>query len=275
MKTVVLICLMLVSSFSWAESTQTFSNLDDHTNLDNGTTGWGRCSACAGGESILMLDQFSMSFHQHTPSLDGSSLEFFASSTATQPYANALWFYKLGPHDNFDVFQFNFGYRVDVAATTAQALEFDTFQFVNGLNFTFGTQCDLSTGLWNVFDDATDSWIPLRINCTPVADDWYRISWKLHRSSNHTLTYDSFVVQHLNSTGTRLLSQHSFTVGLTVGSAPVPKGFTDNLGVQFQIDLGGNGGMATMFVVKVSLTASGWFDPWTENPPETHSPEPE
>jgi hypothetical protein len=255
MKSFLITCLILLSSFAWAADTKTFSNLDDRMDLDNGTKGWGWCSDCAGGENTT--EPLAPYFQQYRPSLDGSSLEFLAS--ATLPFSNVLWYYKLGPHDNYDSFQFNFGYTVDEAASTvAQALEFDTFQFVKGLNYTFGTQCDFGTGYWNIFNDATQSWVSLDIGCIPVARDWYRITWNLHRSANQTLTYDSFMVQHYNSTGRHLLDQNFYTVGMTVGSTPVPTGYTDNLGVQFQIDLGPYGGTMPMWVDRVSLTASAW-----------------
>jgi hypothetical protein len=196
-----------------------------------------------------------MYFFQHSPSLDGASLELFAAASASLPYSNVLWYYKLGPHDSYDRFQFNFAYTVNHEVSSAQALEFDTFQFIRGVNYTFGTQCDLGTGKWEVFDDGHQEWRSLGINCTPVAGDWYEVTWSFQRSSN-TLTYESFQVRQYNSSGNHLISQNTYNVGVTVNSAPTPPHYADNLGVQFQIDLGPHGGMMPMWVDKVSLTAS-------------------
>jgi hypothetical protein len=254
MKTIVMTCVMFLSAFSWAASSHTFSNINQLTNLDNGTTGWGSCSSCAGGENVTT--DFAMYFDQASPSLDGTSLEVFVAAPASLPYSNVLWYYKVGPNDTYNTFQFNFAYTVNQEAMNAQALEFDTFQFIGGQNYTFGTQCNFATNQWNIFNHATPKWIPLSISCKPVAGNWYRVTWNFTRTTSGMLTYQSFEVQQYNSTGKRLLSQQFYTVNLTEGSGPAPAGYADNLGVQFQIDLGPNGGMVPMWVDEVNLTAS-------------------
>src|SRR5579871_686241 len=106
-----LLCALLLSC-AFAFGSQTYSNIDDST------SGWGSCTdpSCAGGQnpaSAYWMAQF-----QSKPSLDGNSTEFYIANTS--PYANALFWNKLGANDAVTHFQFSFGLRVDSASTAAQ-----------------------------------------------------------------------------------------------------------------------------------------------------------
>jgi hypothetical protein len=255
MKHLLACAVLLVSSLGWAwENVEPhiFTNIDDRTNLnlDNGTVGWGWCSACAGGQNSIP-DLAPPMFHQQ-PSLDkNGSLELYIASTL--PYTNGLWYYELGPYNRHDDFTFDFYVTVDhQASISAQALEFDTFQWINGNAYVFGTQCNYFTQFWEVWNGS--AWISTGIACPPlVPGDWYRITWQLQRSDGH-VKYNSLAVTHFYHDG-RKPKYHLYPVFLSGGTTAEPTPPPDNLGVQFQIDLGPNGGQVPMWVDKVNLTA--------------------
>src|SRR5712672_2451332 len=91
------VALLLAANAAWATtppSTATiFSNIDDQPNLDNGSgsVGWGWCTTCAGGATSAT--NFWMLQNQTTPSLDGTSTEFYTDGPA---YSNVLFWCNVG-----------------------------------------------------------------------------------------------------------------------------------------------------------------------------------
>jgi hypothetical protein len=172
---------------------------------------------------------------------------------STLPYTNALWFYKLGPHDRYKYFAFDFYVTVDQqAGISAQALEFDAFQWIKGSAYVFGSQCNYLTQFWEVWNGS--AWISTNIACEQfVPGDWYHITWLLHRSDGK-VNYDSLTVTHFFHNGSKP-THNTYPVNLTGGTTIEPTIQPDNLGVQFQIDLGPNGGQVPMWVDKVRLSA--------------------
>jgi hypothetical protein len=240
------LALLCASALSFA--TTTYSNIDDKTNADNGTTGWGSCTTCAGGANNAGV--YWTAPFQTTPSRDGASREFYISGPQ---YSNALWWYKVGPNDAASNFAFDFWVQVDSnAASLAQTLEFDTFQFTGGRRYMFGTQCNYADGHWDVWSGA-GHWVMTGIACPKlVAGNWYHITWQFHRNkSTNQVVYDYLSVTQYGSSN-NLVAQHTYIVGL---SEPSTTTSADNLGVQFQLDLNGKGGAYSMWVDQVSLTA--------------------
>ncbi len=239
---IVLLCLSVL-----ALASTTYTNIDDQTNTDNGTTGWGSCTTCAGGQNDASV--FWMAQNQTTPSVDGASTAFHISGPQ---FSNALWWYKVGPNSTVSNFKFDFWAQVDAnAALYAQALEFDTFQFTGGRRFMFGTQCDYARGVWDVWNDGGNKWVPTSISCPKfVAGDWYHVTWSFHRKGSRTY-YDQLTVVQYDSNNNQLAS-NTYNVGLQESSGTTS---WNNLGVQFQLDLNSSGGTCTMWVDEVSLTA--------------------
>src|SRR5438876_8747814 len=90
MKKLLLFLTVATSTLLLGATAVTYANIDDQTNVDTGgtSTGWGSCTgSCAGGS---VATGYSMSWPQATPSLDGSSREFFISGPS---YSDALWWY--------------------------------------------------------------------------------------------------------------------------------------------------------------------------------------
>lgn len=251
-----ILCLMLAAcSAAWGQ-TSTYSNLDDSAILDpgGGTYGWGWCTTCAGG---MNEDQVTLwtAANQTRPSLDGGSREFYISGPA---YGDGLWWYKVGPNDSATAFVFDFWANFGGGTKGAQALEFDVFQFVAGTRYMFGTQCDYHLGVWDVWDQAArngaGAWVPTPFACPQFKPNtWYHIALAFHRSPDALVHYDTIKVDQYGPKG--IVSTYSYNVNLTEGSGPMPAGWAENLGVQFQMDIGPTGTTMTEYVDRVTLSA--------------------
>ena len=123
--------------------------------------GWGSCNSpsCAGGSGLGI---YWMAQNQSQPSLSGASTEIFNSGVN----ANALWWMKLGPQDGISNLLWDFWVQLDNnASQAAQALEYDSFQFIGGHNYMIGSQCDVAAGVWDIWDELHGHWIHTAIPC--------------------------------------------------------------------------------------------------------------
>jgi hypothetical protein len=251
MKISLLSVVLLASLAAWG---QTFSNIDDSTAVDNGgpgAVGWGSCITCAGAGSNGTI---SSSPFQTTPSVTGSSRDFEINGSA---YTNGLWWYKVGPHDSDTHFQFSFDLWVAANTSAAQALEFDTFQFANGQEYMFGTQCNYALGFWQVWNQKTGKWIATRSACTKFKPNTrYHLTFTLHRDSSGNEHYDSLQILQYGQYTNQRPSSTTYSWGLSYPSGPTPAGWTDNMGIQFQMDIGATGAEMEEWVDEVTLTAN-------------------
>jgi hypothetical protein len=213
-------------------SAKVFSGFDD-------MTGWGSCGshACAGGSGN---GSYWMAGFQTAPSLDGASIEFYNSGA----WSNALWWKKVGANDWASNFLWDFYFQVDQASLTgAQALEFDVFQFIGGYNYMIGSQCNYAAGLWDVWDAYDGHWIHTAISCPKFSSGvWHHIQWYVQRAPN-TLKYHYV---------TLVVDGRAFTVNATYSANY--KGWGDNLGAQYQLDVDGTGVGYHEWVDKSTLT---------------------
>ena len=251
----VLACVFLFCSVSAWSLTQ-YRNLNNSTLEDDGVVGWGSCVTCAGGASDNA--SIASSPFQTTPSLDGSSRDFYISGDA---YSDALWWYKVGPNNTASNFTLDFWINVDSNTQAAQALEFDTFQFISGREYMFGTQCDYAWGTWDLWNAGSQitgglPWVHSNVPCKEfTANTWYHITLRFHRSSpNMYVHYDNLTMVQYNQAG-RPVASNRYVLNLAFPSAPTPLGWGDDLGVQFQMDIGPNGAQMQEWVDEVSLTA--------------------
>ncbi len=152
-----------------------FSLIEDMTN-------WKSCDACAGAAGQGPATPHWMAQFQTTPSLDGSSAEFFVGGT--NPYGAALWWRQLGPIDTVTHFVYDMNFYLN-DVTAPQALEFDVNQSLNGKKFIFGTECDFhGARTWRIWD-ATLHWQDTGISCTAIqtAKVWHSLRWEFERTS--------------------------------------------------------------------------------------------
>jgi len=252
MKTLVALCLALAACSAFAQVTPP-RNATVFQKLDDSPTGWGSCSDCAGGATVA--GTYWMAPYQTTPSRDGDSTQFYISGPA---YSNALWWNKLGPHNNFSNFQTDFWVYFDSnTAVYGQAFEFDTFQFTKGREFMFGTQCDYAVNLWEVWNQQSGRWVQTSIPCPKFQTGvWYHITWQFHRGQkDRNMYYDYLSVEQYAADGKTIASSKSYALNLVYPSGPLPVGWDEDFGVQFQMDINGTGGTLTEWIDSVTLTA--------------------
>jgi hypothetical protein len=206
--------------------------------------GWGHCSDCAADPAKKHPPIAVWEFHQHqnTPSKDGSSLRMFVGGSA--PYANALHWTKLGPHNKAKNFLWEFDIYASPESKNAQNLEFDLFQALGGKQFMFGTQCNYIKGIWQGWNAPQNRWIDLpQAPCKKFASGtWTHVKWLFQRTDDGKLHYVSVTVG-----GT--------TYKVDNYQSPKRIGWSDVVGVQFQQDLNSDGNDYAIWVdqVKVSM----------------------
>src|SRR5437868_681097 len=123
--------------------------------------GWQWCtqkrngSVCAAGRGNAISW---MAPHQTTPSLAGTSAQFFIGGS--HPYSNALWWRSLGANSASTHFVYDVWFYLDNAAA-AEALEFDANQTTGGTRWVFGTECSIKDSHhWDVWDGSKGAWVP-------------------------------------------------------------------------------------------------------------------
>jgi hypothetical protein len=209
-----------------------FNNIQNRGN-------WSYCNApgCAGGDGD---GAYWMAQHQGNPSRSGSSTEFYNSGV----WDNALWTQKLGANTSVHNFLWDFYFYVDSNSQHGgQALEFDAFQFVSGYNYMIGSQCDYGRGLWDTWDEASGHWMPTSISCPKFSPNtWHHIQWyETTNTSSHKYTYVTLVVDG-----------HSYPVNTTRNA--LHNGWSNNLGVQWQLDVNASGEGYHEWVDNATLT---------------------
>jgi hypothetical protein len=146
-------------------------------------SGWNWCSQLLNGsECAAGLGQAVswMAPYQGSPSLDGSSAQFFLGGST--PYSNALWWKSLGAGNQFSHFQYDLWVYVSNPALP-ESLEFDVNQSFGGHRWIFGTQCNFKdSGKWDLWDSATGKWRPSAVPCQQFpANAWTHIVWNFER----------------------------------------------------------------------------------------------
>ena len=245
-----LLCAVLVCSAT-AWSVTKYRNIENSTLVDNGVVGWGSCVPCAGGSSTNA--SIASSPFQTSPSVNGSSRDFYISGDA---YSNGLWWDKLGPNDAASNFTFDFWLNVSSSTQAAQTLEFDTFQLINGREYMFGTQCDYASGTWDLWNGGGPGWLHTSVPCKKfIANTWYHIVLSFHRSQPDQYEhYDNLTIAQYAANG-NVASFNSYVLNRAFPSQLTPPGWGDDLGVQFQMDIGRKGAQMQEWVDEVTLTA--------------------
>jgi hypothetical protein len=200
---------------------------------------WESCNtpACAGGSGA---GAYWMAQNQTSPSLSGSSMEFYNSGV----WANALFYQKLGANDAVRNFLWDFYIYLDGNSTgAAQALEFDAFQYIGGYNYMIGTQCNYAAGVWDTWDEASGQWIHSTIPCPQFSPNaWHHIQWYMQTLPNsHQYQYLTLVVDG-----------KIYPVNITRNAKYLA--WEDNLGVQWQLDVNATGGDYHEWVDQATLT---------------------
>lgn len=203
-------------------------------------TGWEHCDVCAGAGGQGPTTVYWQAQFQTSPSLDGSSSQFFLGGAT--PYANALWWKQLGSNDSVRFFTYEMDfYFTDYNAI--QALEFDVNQSLGGKKYIFGTECDFkNTKMWRVWDYNL-RWISTGIPCAAqmTANRWHNLKWEFERTTGGKTRFIAVTLD-----GVRKVVERTLT--------PQPSSARE-LNVAFQMD--GNVTMTDyhVWVDRIKLTA--------------------
>ncbi len=236
----VVVCLLLLGSVAAWSDTQ--SKIEDRW-------GWNSCVDCAGGRSNNA--SIATAPFQTPPSLDGDSRSFYINGAA---FSNALWWYKVGPQNAAKNLKYDFWIHLSNNTQYAQALEFDAFQFVSGRIYMYGTECNYATKLWDIWNAETNSWWQTSVPCAKFTPKtWYHVTLTFHRTtSDNYMHYDAVKVERADSAGNIVASNtQQFNKAMPSGRTS----WQDNMGVQFQMDIGPQGMDMQEWVDKVTLTA--------------------
>jgi hypothetical protein len=132
-------------------------------------TGWGACAsaACSGNDGGVYWTAQNVT----SPSLDGSSTEFYTGGTA---YRDVLHWKNLGANLGTTKFIYEVWFYLD-SPTAWGALEFDYLQVLNGRKYNFSSQCDTYYGtVWDVWDGVNKRWVHTNLPCPKfTANTWH------------------------------------------------------------------------------------------------------
>jgi hypothetical protein len=147
---------------------------------------WGTCSACAGAGGTGRPVNHWLAYGIASPSLDGAATQFTINGGF--PFADATWWNQLGGKA---VSHFTYDLNFFIKDTgSAEALEFDVNQSVDGRKFIFGTQCGVNYDhQWDVWDPAGHTWRQTGIPCTVQANTWNHLTWQLYRAGGYVNYY--------------------------------------------------------------------------------------
>jgi hypothetical protein len=144
-------------------------------------SGWQSCSVCAGPGGNGIDAAHSLTQGVKSPSLDGSSSQFWLGGT--HPYTNALFVKPLGGRAGATHFVLDFDFWIG-NANVAQGLEFDIFYARDGFKNYFLTECDSAgtyAGTWQVIDVTIDSWQRTGLPCHVNSFAWNHVTLEFYR----------------------------------------------------------------------------------------------
>jgi hypothetical protein len=172
--------------------------------------------------------------------LSGSSRQF---SIGGGPWSDALWIHKLGPDNTAKHFLWDFNVYLDAASAAAVwSAEYDFWQTIGGWKHMVGSQCVFGENHWDIWDSPNYKWINTGIPCPRFSGDtWHHIAWDVERISATQYRYNTLWVD-----------DQAITVGKVFDAEPTD--WSDDMGVQWQLDQNGNGDPIKQWVDRVKLT---------------------
>ncbi len=199
--------------------------------------GWQSCSVCAQGTNDTT--NFWTAAHQSSPSMSGKSREFYVGGPK---WSNALFWKTMPGHSGATHFLWDFWVYWDpTSMANIWTSEFDFWQSVGGVEFMVGSQCNYGNGVWDLWDQKNNQWMPTSVACKRMAPNaWHHIQWYVERSSA-SYTYNTLVVD-----GTAYNFNKTYQ--------PSHENWQDAVGVQWQLDQSANGGDVHEWIDNVKLT---------------------
>jgi hypothetical protein len=122
----------------------------------------------------------SMTPDQQDPSISGHSSKFTLGGETH--YSNALWWKQFGADKKSTHFVYDLYFYVN-DAHAPQALEFDINQGLDGVRYTWGTECSYrNSGHWDIWNPEGGEWVTTSVKCPEVeANTWHHLVWAVER----------------------------------------------------------------------------------------------
>ena len=173
---IVIAILAMVGAMCASSSAQTVKSKIEQM------SGWQSCDACAGSGGSGPTASIYTKAGVSSPTMDGNSRIFHISST--HAYADALWWKQLGANAATHlVYDLYFYIRTP---QYSQAMEFDSNQANGSHRWIFGTECNIASGHWDVWANASGKWTSTGIPCKmPAAYKWHHLTWEFQRVGNY------------------------------------------------------------------------------------------
>jgi hypothetical protein len=124
-------------------------------------------------------------------------------------------------------------YFYPTTTTDVQAYEFDAFYGANGWWLMMGTQCDLASGNWNGWNEATGHWVTSSVeDCGSFfrLNEWNHVVIRFHRDPGTVESTTHYYYDGLEVNGV----SHAWGLGGFTGKN---NGWGDVVGAQVQQDL--------------------------------------
>jgi hypothetical protein len=220
-------------------------------NMETELTAWNPCvlPACApGGSGIptrVVIAETGTKWPQN-------SLEL---SVTGPEWTNLLVWDKVGATSASN-FQSDFWVYVSssIASGEYQALEYDIFQFLNPAEFMWGSECVIG-GQWQIWDELHGQWLNTARACDMTVPGWYHIQWWVHRVQGDT-SCDGYPCMYYDMLG---VNGDYTQFETSEPSGPLPAGWSNDSGLNFQLDISGAKKSATISedIQKVNFTELG------------------
>jgi hypothetical protein len=213
-----------------------------NTNMDAKATAWQTCvlPLCnPGGTGIPSSTAVAETGTKWPP----NSLEL---SVTGPEWTNFLAYEKVGA-TTASYFQSDFSIYIPTGfpSTNYNALEYDIFQYLSPYEFTWGSQCVIGAK-WQIWDALHSQWKDTALVCSLPAGKWHHVQWWVHRVDGDT-SCEGYPCMHFDMLG---IDGVYTQFGTTEPSGPIPAGWSNDSGLNFQLDISG---------AKIKATASEYI----------------
>lgn len=158
---------------------------------------------------------------------------------------NALW-YHLNGVTTSTYFEADLTVYVSKGLQSAQALEYDIFQYLTPFRYMWGSECVFG-GVWDVWSGLAHTWVHTSIPCK-LSVGWHHLQLWVHRL-NGDFSCQGFPCLHYDTLG---VDNVYYSLNTTEPSEFLHAGWSDQSGLNVQIDLN-RAGTLTEYLRKVNL----------------------
>lgn len=220
-------------------------------NMETNVTAWQQCvlPACDPGGSGIPT---STTIAETGSTWPANSLKLSVSGPA---FTNFLAYDKVGA-TTAAYLQSDFWVYVPTAVPSGnyQALEYDIFEYLSPYEFMWGSQCVMGAK-WQIWDALHYQWLDTILACSLPAGGWHHVQWWVHRVDGDT-SCEGYPCMYYDMLG---VDEVYTQFAMTEPSGPIPAGWSNDSGLNFQLDISGakNKSTATEYLKHVNLMELG------------------